>query len=514
MGLEQWISAAAAAFFVALGALAVARADRSPLAPPMAVLAAVLFAYTALEVVDHFTDAPLFHWLDGAAASLVGPAALHLVGAFLGERRRLRVALGVATLYFVGLAIACVLPIVVPALAAFPNGPTWSLLMLLGIAPTFGYATYLLISHARRSGADERGRAQLLGLALLLGVGSASSDLMAIASDMPVRVSSVGLMASAAILTALSLRARVVEGAVGIFAANAVALAGLAAIAQLVVLAWVGDQTLLAMVGAIAVTLAVMAALRPLAAAAAEERARATHLATLGRFTAQMAHDIKNPLAAIKGAAQFLAEEVRQGRSIDAQTAFVDLVLEQAERVGRVVERYQRIGRVEAIRARQDVGALVAEVLDAQRASAGPRLTLRADADVGGAEIDRDLVAGALENLVRNAREALAEQGTIVVRARREEAAIVLAVSDDGPGMDARTRERALDDFFTTKATGSGLGLAFVARVAEAHGGRARIESAEGRGTTVELRLALPLQIAADDARDRPSRDAESGPTR
>ena len=56
--------------------------------------------------------------------------------------------------------------------------------------------------------------------------------------------------------------------------------------------------------------------------------------------------------------------------------------------------------------------------------------------------------------------------------------------------MDARTKERALDEFFTTKATGSGLGLAFVARVAEAHGGRVSIESASGDGTTVTMHLA------------------------
>ena len=67
-----------------------------------------------------------------------------------------------------------------------------------------------------------------------------------------------------------------------------------------------------------------------------------------------------------------------------------------------------------------------------------------------------------------------------------------LIVEDDGPGMDARTRERAFDDFYTTKAAGSGLGLAYVARVARAHGGRAHIESEEGRGTSVELALPRP----------------------
>jgi two-component system, NtrC family, sensor histidine kinase HydH len=64
-----------------------------------------------------------------------------------------------------------------------------------------------------------------------------------------------------------------------------------------------------------------------------------------------------------------------------------------------------------------------------------------------------------------------------------------VSVEDTGEGMDARTRERAFDEFFTTKATGSGLGLAFVRRVVEAHGGEVSLTSREGRGTIVSLRL-------------------------
>ena len=69
---------------------------------------------------------------------------------------------------------------------------------------------------------------------------------------------------------------------------------------------------------------------------------------------------------------------------------------------------------------------------------------------------------------------------------------MTLTVEDAGLGMSARTRERAMDDFYTTKATGSGLGLAFVRRVAEAHGGDVSLWSKEGAGTTV--RLFLPLE--------------------
>ena len=88
------------------------------------------------------------------------------------------------------------------------------------------------------------------------------------------------------------------------------------------------------------------------------------------RLSAQMAHDIKNPLAAIRGAAQFLDEEKKQGRSIDDHAQFVELILEQSDRLGRVVDAYQRLGRVEAVRAPLDLARLCHDVVGAQRAAA------------------------------------------------------------------------------------------------------------------------------------------------
>jgi two-component system sensor histidine kinase HydH len=83
------------------------------------------------------------------------------------------------------------------------------------------------------------------------------------------------------------------------------------------------------------------------------------------------------------------------------------------------------------------------------------------------------------------------EGGLVTVRTTASDGALLLSVEDEGAGMDARTRERAFDDFFTTKATGSGLGLPFVRRVAEAHGGSASLAARSGRGTVVTLRLPL-----------------------
>jgi signal transduction histidine kinase len=107
--------------------------------------------------------------------------------------------------------------------------------------------------------------------------------------------------------------------------------------------------------------------------------------------------------------------------------------------------------------------------------------------------MDKDLVATSLENVLRNAYEAMPSGGTVTVRTERVEegsGGVAVSVEDEGEGMDARLLERATDEFFTTKAAGSGLGLSFAERVAEVHGGTLRLTSRAGKGTVV--RLSLP----------------------
>jgi signal transduction histidine kinase len=157
------------------------------------------------------------------------------------------------------------------------------------------------------------------------------------------------------------------------------------------------------------------------------------------------------------------------------------------------------MGRVEPVRATVDIGALVTEVMDAQ-AFAAPKVEVRVDVgeELPACSADADLVRRALENVVQNAVEAMPDGGILTVRARAASgpAGVVLSVADEGGGLDARTRERAFDEFFTTKAGGSGLGLGFVRRVVEAHGGTVALAGREGRGTVVELTLPAAREVA------------------
>src|SRR5260370_38511992 len=125
-------------------------------------------------------------------------------------------------------------------------------------------------------------------------------------------------------------------------------------------------------------------------------------------MAAQMGHDLKNPLAALKGAAQYLREERAQGRSIDDRTEFIDLLVEQIDRLKSVVETYQRFGRVEATRAPVQLNELVRSLVALQRFRSADEIVVESDlsADLPECAVDRDMVAGAIENLLQNAFEA------------------------------------------------------------------------------------------------------------
>jgi len=485
------VSAISAAVFLAVGVLAALRAKTAPLAPPLSRMTASLFAYETFEVLKHLTGRVELSYLESGAAALVAPTCVALVVQFLGQWRRLRPLIVVGAIYFSLIAAVCFAAVVVPALAWFPNDEPWALAMLAGIVPEFTIVGVLLFRHARRSSAEERARTQLLVLALTLGVGGVSSDLASIAGAATPRIASFGLIAAGVLLALLALRFSFLENVTGLVFANALGIACFVVLATSLAVSWIGPSSQLLLVVILAILVAAFATLRPIVGALSESRARSRYLVTLGRFSAQMAHDLKNPLAAIRGAAQFLVEEKARGGSIDEQAAFVELILEQSDRLARIVSDYQRIGRAEVARTPTSIAELAEEIAKAQRAATtNVAIVVAVAPDVGSPNVDRDLFAGALENLAKNAAEAKSTR--VEIGAARVGRRLRVWVKDDGAGMDARVRERAFDEFYTTKATGTGLGLAFVGRVAEAHGGITRIESDLGRGTKVEMEIPIP----------------------
>ena len=494
---RDWMYLFAAAGHLTLAVLSVSRGSRSPIARPLALLCLDMFGWCFASLASHLADAQIWVVLDAACTALCPAFALHLVVTFVGASRahnRLVVASYVA---FGALAASSGAALVAPWGRAWLDSSAWAGLFLAAWVPTLVLVLTLLVRHlVRTQDPDEKARTRTMLAAVAVGGALATADVVSAAGFLLPRLASIGTLVSTFLVATAAFRFRLLDRdlsvSTGLYA-GALAVAGV--VAYLAVFVILGGNAAALAFGTLTVTLVLGAAVREVAASLATQRERVERLAVLGRFSSQMAHDIKNPLATIKGALQFLQEERDRGKSLDEQHEFLELMREQVDRLHRVVDDYERIGRVQPMRRSVDVNQVVRSVV-ALEPYAATRVSMRTELadDLPPCQLDGDLVSGALQNVIRNALEAMPEGGELVVRTERAPGApedgVVISVEDAGAGMDARHAERAFDDFYTTKPEGSGLGLAFVRRVAQAHGGDASLSSRVGIGTIVRMRLS------------------------
>lgn len=472
---------------------------RDPLGVPLALFGADLFVWNFADLAYKVSGLPVWHVLDITASPLTPALGLHFVLLFVGRRRELGRLLLIVYALFGALSLSSALALFTPEHRPLLGTQAWSALFLTGTLAVIVLGAGLLAHyHRSTSNEGERVRVRLLLLALPLAAVFGATDLVQNFVPVVPDLASVGSAACALLMMIVTLRGRLLgRDLTSGIALTAAVLGATTVVAYLLVFRIFAANAAPLVVATATLSFAVIAATRQLAAAASTRRARASEMALMGRFSAQMAHDLKNPLAALKGAAQFLQEELKQGRSLADQAEFFEIIIDQADRLERLIGTYQRAGSLEPELARVDVGALVRDVV-ALQTFATSRTTVRVTLgdDLPACAADRDLLARALENLVKNAFEAMPEGGALTVsvdglidvelaRSRR----LVIRIADTGSGMNARTRERIFDDFYTTKATGSGLGLPFVKRVIEAHGGDVTLVSEVGRGSVFTLRL-------------------------
>jgi two-component system sensor histidine kinase HydH len=467
---------------LAFGVLALLRRSRSPLGVLIAVLFFDAFTWNFASLAYDVSRNEVWHAIDRLFSSMMAAFALHVVAVFVGRSRSLR-----------WLIVGCYA--VFSAIGVGLNGTFWWKYAIAVLGPLAMLVAVLLLVRHRRGATDasERARADLVLLAILVGTLFALTDLFYHGLRFPLpRLGAIGTLVAMVLFATATLRLRLLGGDVPpVLGLYALLFGALWVALHLALTRWLDPRSSPWVLGACVLVLIGVVAARELGQVAAVGRARTQELAMLGRFSEQLAHDIKNPLAALKGAAQFLVEERRRGHSLDGHGSFLTLIEQQIDRVQRIVGDYQRIAKVESRPVTTSLNALVAELLPLQNFGVVPGITLRADLapDLPEAPLDRDLVVTALENVVRNACEAMPNGGVVTLRtaydAQRD--ALVLRVEDPGKGMDARELEQAAALFFTTKAQGTGLGLSFAERVTKAHGGALRIESALGRGTTIEM---------------------------
>ncbi|PYQ10461.1 MAG: hypothetical protein DMH00_11175 [Acidobacteria bacterium] len=231
-----------------------------------------------------------------------------------------------------------------------------------------------------------------------------------------------------------------------------------------------------------------------------EERVQNERWSTIGRMAASIVHDIRSPLAALRGTAELLRNRLPD----PAHKEKLSVIIEEVDRLSRLSGEMLEFSagahplRLETV----PLSEVVEEFLKAVE----PRLEkeqIRLKRELGvtaSLPLDRQKMVRLLHNVVGNALEALKPGGTLTVETRGAEDQVVLAVSDDGCGMDSRTAARVCEPFFSYgKVHGVGLGMAIVRRIAEQHGARIALESAPGKGTRVSF--VFPLQVSTPSLR-------------
>jgi signal transduction histidine kinase len=231
-----------------------------------------------------------------------------------------------------------------------------------------------------------------------------------------------------------------------------------------------------------------------------DELSNKRQLAVVGELAAAIAHEVRNPLAVIVNAVAGLR---RASLRPEDKTTLLDIVEEEAGRLNRLVGDLLRFARPFSI-SRQQVSLveMANRFNDGEEGAQAIAVHVDSTADAEIAWVDPNLFRLVFDNLISNARQSMRDGGTVEVRIRKDDGSNVpsvrLEVEDRGHGMSPDVRRRALDPFYTTRPSGTGLGLPIVQRIVEAHGGWLGIESTEGLGTTVTLHfpVAAPTVVA------------------
>lgn len=225
--------------------------------------------------------------------------------------------------------------------------------------------------------------------------------------------------------------------------------------------------------------------------------AQSEKLATLGQLAAAIAHEVRTPLAVMRSASQNLAESVGDTNPHAGKSC--SFVIAEIDRLTNVVSSLLAFARPLSLRRRPaQVDAMIRRTLQlAEADSETKRVTLQqySGGDLPPLVVDADLVCQALLGLLANAVQAAGPGGEVQVCACARGDSVELAVEDSGPGVPPSLRERIFEPFFTTRPQGTGLGLAVVRQIVEAHGGVLQVGERVGGGARFAMRF--PVEVRA-----------------
>jgi signal transduction histidine kinase len=256
------------------------------------------------------------------------------------------------------------------------------------------------------------------------------------------------------------------------------------------------------------------------------EKQRAERLASFGSLASGVAHEIKNPLVAIRTFAELLPERFSD---VDFREDFSKVVVREIDRIDNLVARLRGIAsapqqQTGSVDVRQPLSDTL-KLLRGQLEQSHTAVHFTADDDTPFVTIDESQLKQLFLNILQNALEAMGQGGELNIRVARNQSGgtswILIEVSDSGPGLPESVKDHIFEPFFTTKPTGSGLGLAICRSIVDAHRGSIRAENNRGHsGTTIVVELpaadagseAFQSVAAIKDAPLNPPTDTELHP--
>lgn len=223
--------------------------------------------------------------------------------------------------------------------------------------------------------------------------------------------------------------------------------------------------------------------------------AQAERLATLGELMAGVAHEVRNPLTAIRGYVQILRQQTRD----PIHQEYLSVVLKEIDSINKVIQQLLEFSRPRHSQWQQvNLNALVEETLVlVQTAGVQARVDFISELDneLSPINADRELLKQVLLNILINAVQAISARGKIRIRTwQYSDSQQAISIEDNGSGIDLSLQKKIFDPFFTTKASGTGLGLALSQRIINAHQGDIRVASLPGYGATFTLILPINPQ--------------------
>jgi signal transduction histidine kinase len=207
----------------------------------------------------------------------------------------------------------------------------------------------------------------------------------------------------------------------------------------------------------------------------------AERLATIGQFAAGIGHELRNPLGVVESSAFLVARRLEQLNVSDpGLTRHMEKITTEVQRSGKTINDLLELARNRPLKRRRiEAREFVVHAVGA--AHLAPTVDVSVEVPEGlPLDADPDQLGRVVTNLLINASQAMNGGGHVWIEGQREGAATTLRVRDDGPGVPLEMRERIFEALFTTKAKGSGLGLALCRRILEAHGGTIGLEPSEG----------------------------------